>query len=61
MTDPGEGIPTSSDLEYDLAHEAAQQPQQHHAAHHPVQVATQTPAYDAGDYGYDLAHEVPGR
>jgi hypothetical protein len=52
--DPGE------DLEYDLAHEWAARPVA--AAHIPpsVYVATQTPD-QGGDYGYDLAHDVPGR
>jgi hypothetical protein len=52
------------DLEYDLAHEAAHQP----AGCSPatvspdpaamVQVFNQTTDYD-GDYGYDLAHDIP--
>jgi hypothetical protein len=52
------------DLEYDLAHEAgvadragANPPA---GRQHPpiVYVATETTGYD-GDYGYDLAHDVP--
>jgi hypothetical protein len=54
------------DLEYDLAHEAAvaggggvaptTEPEKDPA----VYVATETKGYD-GDYGYDLAHDVPSR
>ena len=48
-----------SDLEYDLAHEWAE-PAAHPPERASVYVATET--VDAGgDYGYDLAHDVPGR
>jgi hypothetical protein len=52
----------AADLEYDLAHEraaAAEAPsgQQRRPS---VYVPTETKDYD-GDYGYDLAHDVPGR
>lgn len=56
----------NSDLEYDLAHEVAD-----HAGpdattpagqqgNPEVYVATETEGFD-GDYGYDLAHDVPKR
>ena len=51
----------SHDLEYDLAHEWAADP--HTAATHPavlVQVVTETDDR-GGDYGYDMAHDVPRR
>jgi len=56
---------SASDLEYDLAHEsmvdaAAADPNAAHEQGPSVYVATQTKDYD-GDYGYDLAHDVPGR
>ena len=50
-----------SDLEYDLAHEWAADP--HAASSHPgvvVQVVTETDDL-GGDYGYDMAHDVPRR
>ncbi len=49
-----------SDLEYDLAHEAttAAGSSQPTRPARPTYVATQTADYD-GDYGYDLAHDVP--
>ena len=52
-----------SDYEYDLAHEwrdedASASPDE---PHEPVYVQTQTAADDGGDYGYSLAHDVPGR
>ncbi|HEU5271012.1 MAG TPA: hypothetical protein VFU36_13895 [Jatrophihabitans sp.] len=65
MTDPDQlaqpGPEECSDLEYDLAHEAvtstggalpdaARKPE-------PTYVATESD-YD-GDYGYDLAHDIP--
>lgn len=58
---PSQGEPTA-DLEYDLAHEATAEDMEHHPAapHDPVYVGTATPSYD-GDYGYDMAHDVPGR
>jgi hypothetical protein len=49
------------DLEYDLAHEWAADP--HAVAAHPavlVQVVTETDDR-GGDYGYDMAHDVPRR
>jgi hypothetical protein len=58
------------DLEYDLAHEAGiaasgDAPPPHPSPAGPekdaaVYVATETKGYD-GDYGYDLAHDVPRR
>jgi hypothetical protein len=50
-----------NDLEYDLAHEWVADP--HAAAPHPavlVQVVTETDDR-GGDYGYDMAHDVPHR
>jgi hypothetical protein len=55
-----------SDLEYDLAHESTGgiaaggdlPPRQDQRP--SVYVPTETKDYD-GDYGYDLAHDVPGR
>ena len=51
-----------ADLEYDLAHEwtrgrddAVTQPDRP-----AVYVATET-SDEGGDYGYDMAHDVPGR
>lgn len=63
-TGPGPDVDNANDLEYDLAHEAEAH------AHGPcgprspstidlVQVDLRDD-YD-GDYGYDLAHDVPGR
>lgn len=53
---------TEPDLEYDLAHEepgaASGAPRE--GEKESVYVATQTSDYD-GDYGYDQAHDVPGR
>jgi hypothetical protein len=51
--------PIPSDLEYDLAHEWAGGPRVPHARP-SVYVATET-VDTGGDYGYDLAHDVPGR
>lgn len=66
MTDQDQpGQPSAedcSDLEYDLAHEAvdaATGPAERIAA--PAErtyVVTETDGYD-GDYGYDLAHDIP--
>jgi hypothetical protein len=50
----------TEDLEYDLAHEADVHQVPSVATAEPVYVPTQTVDYD-GDYGYDLAHDVPGR
>lgn len=56
----------SEDLEYDLAHEEvdgagrATDAPTAAAPADPVYVPTETLDYD-GDYGYDLAHDVPGR
>lgn len=50
-----------TDLEYDLAHEWAADP--HAASWRPgsmVQVFTETDDR-GGDYGYDMAHDVPRR
>ena len=61
MSEPNRSSATDAgeDLEYDLCHEwtvsGAQAP-----AHASVYVATQTPD-TGGDYGYDMAHDVPGR
>ncbi|MDQ1601881.1 MAG: hypothetical protein QOD68_3355 [Actinomycetota bacterium] len=54
------GAQTDTDLEYDLAHEWAADP--HAARPHPgmVQVSTETDDR-GGDYGYDMAHDVPRR
>ncbi|HEX6935638.1 MAG TPA: hypothetical protein VF227_03875 [Actinomycetes bacterium] len=54
---------TEPDLEYDLAHEepgAASGAPREGGEKESVYVATQTSGYD-GDYGYDQAHDVPGR
>ena len=61
--DPGSGAEPVPDLEYDLAHEAQIAGEQVAAAagqdgDQPVYVATETSGYD-GDYGYDLAHDIP--
>jgi len=55
------------DLEYDLAHDATEQncsgpdcPPHAPATRPLVQVDNRTHEYD-GDYGYDLAHDIPGR
>ena len=49
------------DLEYDLAHEIdTSKERAAPPAPDPVYVPTATDGYD-GDYGYDLAHDVPGR
>lgn len=53
------------DLEYDLAHEGelagrAAPPPGEPGDGSQVYVATQT-SDSEGDYGYDLAHDVPGR
>jgi hypothetical protein len=52
--------PDQPDLEYDLAHEADVRQVAPDSVVEAVYVPTQTAGYD-GDYGYDLAHEVPGR
>jgi hypothetical protein len=60
---PPEAGPTP-DLEYDLAHEAADQPGGCPPSERTpdpagmVQVSNVTSDYD-GDYGYDLAHDIP--
>ena len=58
----GRDAEAAGDLEYDLAHDATvgaagggPGPRRE-----PVYVATQTED-DDGDYGYDLAYDVPGR
>jgi hypothetical protein len=50
----------SEDLEYDLAHEVDPRLRAPARAPDPVVVPTATVDY-SGDYGYDLAHDVPGR
>jgi hypothetical protein len=56
-----QGFEPESDLEYDLAHEWTAEPdRQTPGQGQPVYVATETDDRD-GDYGYDLAHDVPGR
>jgi len=52
--------PDQPDLEYDLAHETDVRQVAPESVVEAVYVPTQTIDYD-GDYGYDLAHEVPGR
>jgi len=59
----GRDAEAPGDLEYDLAHDAtvgAAGGGSGPRRHEPVYVATQTDD-DDGDYGYDLAHDVPGR
>ena len=57
----GPGVPDpGEDLEYDLAHEWTAAAGRAAPAHPSVYVATQT-ADQGGDYGYDMAHDVPGR
>jgi hypothetical protein len=51
---------TNPDLEYDLAHETDVRQPPPAVPVEVVYVPTQTAGYD-GDYGYDLAHDVPGR
>ena len=53
-------VQQTEDLEYDLAHEATAGADAQPAREEPVYVPTETKDY-AGDYGYDLAHDVPGR
>jgi hypothetical protein len=50
------------DLEYDLAHEWTSGPDDASGRRDrpAVYVATET-ADEGGDYGYDMAHDVPGR
>lgn len=53
----------SGDLEYELAHEDHDRGDDRPAPHDDdvkpgSYVATETPSY-AGDYGYDLSHDVP--
>lgn len=60
---PNQGVAgqPDSDLEYDLAHEWAADP--HASTSRPgviVQVSTETDD-PGGDYGYDMAHDVPRR
>jgi hypothetical protein len=58
-----------ADLEYDLAHEPTSGGPATSGAPHAaagqeqrpsIYVPTETKDYD-GDYGYDMAHDVPGR
>jgi hypothetical protein len=64
VSEPGLEVVTAqpeTDLEYDLAHEWGADP--HAVAAHPavlVQVVTETDDR-GGDYGYDMAHDVPRR
>ena len=70
--DWGLGARPDEDLEYDLAHDAVTgAPHADSAERAPrsddeedgaglTYVATETPDY-AGDYSYDLSHDVPGR
>jgi hypothetical protein len=64
VADPdGLGPRPEADLEYDLAHEWTAGPEGGAANVQPspsVYVATET-ADLGGDYGYDMAHDVPGR
>ena len=63
MEPDGTGEP-APDLEYDLAHEGEEAGRVAEARakpeHEHVVVATKREG-DDGDYGYDLAHDVPGR
>ncbi|HEU4349091.1 MAG TPA: hypothetical protein VFR35_15040 [Actinoplanes sp.] len=58
------GSDQGSDLEYDLAHEAAVAAStagpSRDRQQQSVYVVTETKDY-SGDYGYDLAHDVPDR
>jgi hypothetical protein len=66
MTDPDRldqpGPDDCSDLEYDLAHEALPETDSARSGtakpSRPTYVATETD-YEGGDYGYDLAHDIP--
>ena len=55
---PGPGDRTT-DLEYDLAHEPDAPAARRPAPPPRVQVTTETRGYEGGDYGYDLAHDIP--
>jgi hypothetical protein len=62
----GQDAGQAADLEYDLAHEpeaaaGAGEPPPGQQQRPQVYVATETRDYPGGDYGYDLAHDVPGR
>jgi hypothetical protein len=46
------------DLAYDLAHEVTFPAEADRRRTEPVQVTTETD-HDGGDYGYDLAHDIP--
>lgn len=54
----GAGAGPAPDLEYDLAHEVTAPMRPEPRCGDPVQVFTQTDG-DGGDYGYDLAHDIP--
>ena len=58
-TDPG----PQTDLEYDLAHEWTAIPRTADVTQMQpnVYVATETVDQSGGDYGYDMAHDVPDR
>ncbi|HEY6797396.1 MAG TPA: hypothetical protein VI248_22200 [Kineosporiaceae bacterium] len=61
MSHPVPETGPAPDLEYDLAHEASHQHGCLPAAPDPaamVQVCNETSDYE-GDYGYDLAHDIP--
>lgn len=54
--------PEQVDLEYDLAHDWADDPRPSVAIIDAPTVCVATETEDqGGDYGYDLAHDVPGR
>jgi hypothetical protein len=51
-----------ADLEYDLAHEWTTSPDHADAARVQSRVYVATETVDqGGDYGYDMAHDVPSR
>ena len=60
MSEPHRAWLPSEDLEYDLAHEVDPSLRAVAGQPDPVVVPTETVGY-SGDYGYDLAHDVPGR
>jgi len=56
--DPG----PQTDLEYDLAHEWTAVPRAAEVTQAPPNVYVPTETVDqSGDYGYDMAHDIPGR
>lgn len=62
MTDQPEAVDYGGgDFSYDEAHAAAEldlPPRPPHEEHAPIYVPTLT-SDDAGDYSYDLAHDIP--